>query len=67
MVSALLRTGAQPDATVLSAVSKTSALYLATAIGHEGAARRLVLAGADVHFRDPIDNRDVLAQASRKV
>lgn len=50
--------------TVVSAASKTSALYLATASGHEAVARRLVLFGADVHFRDPEENLDVLAKAS---
>lgn len=55
VVSALLCAGAHADVNVVSAVSRRSALYEATACGHEAVARRLILAGADVNFRDPID------------
>lgn len=40
-----------------------SPLYLATALGHEDAAKRLVLAGADVNGLDPDDGRCFLMKA----
>ena len=49
VVSALVAAGAQPDVNVVSAPSGLSALYVATDLGHEDAARRLVTAGADVN------------------
>lgn len=49
---------AQPDVNVVSCSSKRSALYTATIHGHEAVARRLVLAGADVGFQDPLDNNE---------
>lgn len=64
VVSALLLTGAQADINVVSASSKMSALYLATARGHEAAAIRLIRAGADVHFWDPVDKCAVLYRAT---
>lgn len=59
----LLEGGALPDINVVSAADGRSALYLATASGHETAAMRLVVAGANVHFRDPVDGCDVLYKA----
>lgn len=63
IVSGLLRRGALPDLNVVSDCSGRSALYLATCLGHEEAARSLVVAGADVNFRDPADQCDVLFKA----
>ncbi|CAN0492137.1 unnamed protein product [Ectocarpus sp. 12 AP-2014] len=63
VVSALLRAGAQPDVNVVSVSSKRSALYTATVCGHEDAARRLVAAGADVNFKDPVEQISVLHEA----
>ncbi|CAM9848932.1 unnamed protein product, partial [Ectocarpus sp. 13 AM-2016] len=63
VVSALLRAGAQPDVNVVSVSSKRSALYTATVCGHEDAARRLVAAGADVDFEDPVHWNAVLHEA----
>lgn len=63
VVSGLTAAGAQPDVNVVSASSGLSALYLATSLGHENAARRLVMAGADVNFRDPDGSCDVLDEA----
>lgn len=66
VVSALLLlAGAQPDTNVGSASSKRSALYLATARGHEAATRALVRAGEDVHFWDPEDDCVVLDRSLR--
>lgn len=65
VVSALVLAGAQPDLNVVSASSERSALYAATKGGHEAAAKRLVLAGANVHFWDPVDFGNVLAEAVR--
>ncbi|CAM9770409.1 unnamed protein product [Scytosiphon promiscuus] len=53
VVSSLLRQGSRPDVNVLSPPDGPSALYEATVLGHEAAARRLILAGADVDFSDP--------------
>eukprot|EP00752_Nemacystus_decipiens_P002752 g2570.t1 len=64
VVSALVAAGAQPDVNVVSAASGRSALFVAASLGHEDAARRLVLAGADVNFRDPGDGCDVLVKAA---
>ena len=62
VISALLDAGAGPDVNVVLPSDERSALYLATSLGHEGAARRLLRAGAylnffDVrgNFRDPDD------------
>ncbi|CAM9310581.1 unnamed protein product [Ectocarpus sp. 12 AP-2014] len=63
VVSALLRAGAQPDVNVVSVSSKRSALYTATVCGHEDAARRLISAGADVNFEDPVHWNSVLHEA----
>ncbi|CAN0293800.1 unnamed protein product, partial [Ectocarpus fasciculatus] len=45
--------------------SKRSALYKAILLGHEDVARRLVVAGADVNFEDPVRKRPVLCGATR--
>eukprot|EP00752_Nemacystus_decipiens_P009620 g8596.t1 len=62
MVSGLLiEGGASPDVNnnVVSAVDRRSALYRATASGHENEA---MVAGADVKFRDPADGCCVLCK-----
>ncbi|CAM9531418.1 unnamed protein product, partial [Laminaria digitata] len=56
VVSALLGTEARADAGVVSMSSGRSALYAAAKCGHMAAAQRLIVAGADVNFRDPTDN-----------
>ena len=66
VVSGLLAAGAGPDVNMVSASSGRSALSLATSLGHEDAARRLVSAGADVHFCNPRDLGDVLTLATRR-
>lgn len=75
VVSSLLRAGAQPDVNefvddlnVLHEGHQPffnyhSPLYEATLNGHEGAARLLILAGANVNFVDPWDEHSVLHQA----
>ena len=65
VVSALLRAGAHPDVNVVSASSRRSALYVAAKCGHQDAGSRLILAGADVLFWDPVDHRNVIAEAAR--
>ena len=65
IVSGLLRAGAQPDVNVVSCSANWSALYTATVLGHEAVARRLVVAGADVHFQDPVRMSRVLNEATR--
>lgn len=55
IVSRLLEGGAQPDTNVVSAADGRSALYRATASGHENAAMQLVVAGISVEFLDPVD------------
>ena len=66
VVSALIKAGAQPDVNKLSfALNRRSALYTATVCGHEDAGSRLILAGADVLFWDPVDQRNVISEAAR--
>lgn len=65
VVSAFIRAGAEPDVNVVSVSSRRSALYATTYCGHEAAARRLILAGADVNFQDPVDKHSVLSLAVR--
>lgn len=65
VVSALLRAGAQPDVNVVPDSSRRSALYVAAKCGHEDAGSRLILAGADVLFWDPVDQRNVISEAAR--
>ena len=55
VVSGLLRAGAQPDVNVVSVSSGRSALWTATVIGHEAVGIRLIVAGANVNFEDPVD------------
>lgn len=55
VVTALLQAGCVPDVPVVSVSSRRSALHLPVVCGHEAAARRLILAGADVDYRDPAD------------
>ncbi|CAN0362444.1 unnamed protein product [Ectocarpus sp. 6 AP-2014] len=43
---------------------KRSALYVATMSGHVEAARSLILAGADVDFKDPVGQYGVLHEAA---
>lgn len=58
VVSALLHAEARADAGgVVSVSSGRSALYTAAKCGHQAAVQRLIAAGgADVNFRDPIDD-----------
>lgn len=65
VVSGLLRIGAQPDVNVMSISGRRSPLYTATTNGNEAIARRLVAAGANVNFEDPIDRWSVLHEAVR--
>eukprot|EP00752_Nemacystus_decipiens_P014367 g12779.t1 len=64
VVTALLGAGAQPDVNVVSLSPKRSALYVAMVCGHEEVARRLIQAGADVSFEDPVDQCSVLHEAA---
>ena len=64
VLTALLGAGAQPDVNVVSLSPKRSALYVATMCGHEEVARRLIEAGADVSFEDPVDRCSVLHEAA---
>lgn len=66
VVSALLRAGAQPGVNVGSGPSRRSALYVAAKCGHEDAGSSLILAGADVLFWDPVDQRNVISEAARR-
>eukprot|EP00752_Nemacystus_decipiens_P008060 g7204.t1 len=65
VVTGLLQAGAMPDVNVVSCSSRRSALYKAIMLGHETVARRLVFAGADVHFHSPIEGSTVLGAAIR--
>ncbi|CAM9517433.1 unnamed protein product [Ectocarpus fasciculatus] len=64
VITALLRAGARPDVKVVSMSPKRSALYVATVCGHVEAARRLIVAGADIEFEDPQVQCGVLHQAA---
>ena len=65
LISAMLRAGARPDAEVLvSSRRRRSPLFIATACGHEEAALRLIAAGADVNFVDPVEKCSVLHEAA---
>ena len=55
VVSALLRAGCEADVNVVSDASGRSALYQSIVGGHESAARKLMLAGADVDREDPTE------------
>ncbi|CAB1105080.1 unnamed protein product [Ectocarpus sp. CCAP 1310/34] len=65
VVSGFLEAGAEPDVQVVSWSSKTSALCTPVRFGHEDVARRLVTAGADVNFVDPMRKSPAFAQATR--
>ena len=65
VVSGLLRAGARPDVNVVSAYPGRSALYTAVHCGQEVASIRLVVAGADVNFEDPVDKSSVPHKAVR--
>ncbi|CAM9379774.1 unnamed protein product, partial [Ectocarpus fasciculatus] len=65
VMAALIRGGAGADVNVVTVSSRRSALYTATCCGHEAAAKRLILAGADVDFWDPVEKCSVLSQAIR--
>ncbi|CAM9745666.1 unnamed protein product [Ectocarpus sp. 13 AM-2016] len=55
VVTALLRAGCLPDVNVVSVSSRRSALHLSAVCGHEAAARKLILAGADANRVDPAE------------
>lgn len=57
VVSAFLRAGCAADVNVISDVSGRSALYQSIVRGHDSTARKLLLAGADVHRKGPVDRR----------
>ena len=65
IVSTLLQKGCRADVNVLATSSGRSALHTAIVSGHAAAARKLVLAGADVHYEDPADERPPLVAAVR--
>ena len=65
VLTALLGAGAQPDVNIVSLSPKRSALYVATACGHVEVASRLIQAGADVRFMDPVEQLSVLHEAAR--
>lgn len=56
VVTALFRAGCLPDVDVVSVSSRRSALHLSAVCGHEAAARKLILAGADANRVDPADS-----------
>lgn len=56
VMSALIRGGAGADVNKVTVSSRRSALYTATCCGRDAAAKRLILAGADVNFRDPVQS-----------
>eukprot|EP00903_Cladosiphon_okamuranus_P006808 g6636.t1 len=64
VVAALLKAGCRPDAKVVSVSSKRSALHLAVVCGHTEAARKLILAGANVKYTDPADQCSPLHAAA---
>lgn len=64
VVAFLLAAGAHPDVNVVSSSSRGSALYLATCLGHREAALQLIVAGADVNFRNPGDRCYVIFKAA---
>ena len=55
VMSAVLQNSSRSAANVLDTSSKRSALYTAVVGGHEAAARKLILAGADANYVDPND------------
>lgn len=65
VASGLLRAGPQPHVSVVSCSSGRSAMCTATWLGHEAVARRLVLAGADANFHDPVRESSALKADTR--
>lgn len=65
VISAVLQKGSRSDVNVLARSSKRSALYTAVVGGHEAAARKLIMAGADVNYVDPVDGYPALVLAVR--
>ncbi|CAB1097619.1 unnamed protein product [Ectocarpus sp. CCAP 1310/34] len=55
VVTALLRAGCLPDVNAVSVSSRRSAWHLSAVCGHEAAARKLILAGADADRVDPAE------------
>ena len=55
VMTALLQAGCVPDIGVVSVSSRRSALHVSLVCGHEAAARGLILAGANLNYRDPTD------------
>ncbi len=64
VLSALLRAGCRPDVKVVSASSRRSALHTSVVCGHTAVARKLILAGANVKYRDPADQCGPLQAAA---
>lgn len=64
VVCALLQAGCGPDVNDASSSSRRSALYRAIVGKHAAAARRLLLAGADVNYMDPTDKHTPLYAAA---
>ena len=64
VLSALLQAGCGPDVNSVSSSSRRSALYQAIVGKHEAAARRLIIAGADVNYEDPTDRATPLYAAA---
>ncbi len=63
ITSTALKMGSRSDVNVLATSSKRSALYTAVVGGHEAAARKLILAGADANYVDPLDGYPALVPA----
>ena len=65
VVSTVLQKGSWSDVNVLATFQKRSALYTAVKAGHKEAARKIILAGADVNYEDPDDECPPLVAAVR--
>ena len=65
VVSTVLKKGSRSEVNVLATSPGRSALYTAVKGGHEAAARKLILAGADVNYEDPDDECPPLVAAVR--
>lgn len=55
VVAALLQAGCLSDVRVVSSSTQRSALHVSLVCGHKAVARRLILAGAHVNYKDPTD------------
>eukprot|EP00752_Nemacystus_decipiens_P004658 g4248.t1 len=55
VVAALLQAGCRPDAKVVSVSSMRSALHVAIVSGEAKVAKKLILAGVNVKYIDPVD------------